>query len=282
MSDRIYSPSQTTDFSRCPTYWSTKRRWEPQPDAWSPERDIGKALHAGLAARWRQFLPGAPKGGLDPLSSASQQLVMDWPPDAPATYSREGALGTIAKLLDAFEKWAPTGMPGAVPVGVEKDYGEAIVDLETEEPDGLVLTDWKYAHNLPGDRVHYRLTPAPRTHQFWHYIWRAGQEYSRIVSRFRVVLLIGAPRILIRHTDFKVEPDALAAWLRGAEAKWAEMARIEPGPSMAIPRMNQTPIYRRQEGCYPFGEKHPCPFLDGCWRLHGDETKYEALYNRRV
>ena len=274
MTDTIFSPSQTQDWSRCPTYWDTKKRWAPLPETWTPERAIGLALHAGVARYWRAQMPGGREGApLDPLQCATGSLKLEWPPDAPLAYSLEGAVRVLERLLEAFEKWVGVEMPGALPVAVERDFGESRVDLVTEEPDGLVVTDWKYKHNLPLDRVLYQLNPVERSHQAWHYIWRVGQEYSRTVSRFRLVLLIGAPRVAVRHTDFTVEPDALAAWLRRAEAKWGEMERM---------RMNQTPIYRREEGCHPYGEKHPCPFLDACWRLHGDERKYETLYNRRT
>lgn len=267
----LFSPSQTTDWSRCPTLWDWKKRWEPVGEMWTPELAIGTALHAGIAQYWRGLLhQGDPRE--TPEHIAASTLAAIWPPDAPVVYSQESAQATISRLLDAFPTWVSTGMV-ALPLAVEKDYGEARVDLITEEAGDLVVTDWKYHANVPADRLHYRTERLSRSHQAWHYIWRVGQDFGRMVSRFRHVLLIGGPRLIIRDYVFTVEPDALAAWLHGAESKWMQMSRMNEGMER---------IYRREEGCYPYGEKYPCPAFDGCWRLHGNESKYDALYHRRA
>lgn len=264
---RIYSPSQTEEWSRCPALWDQRKRWEPLSGTWSPERLIGLGVHAALEKWWGRI------PSVDAAQVARDYVVNLWPADAPDVFSVDGAASRAGKAAATAVKWFETEMAEASPLLIEHSFGESIVDLVTQEGDLLVVNDYKYVHELPGDRVHYRLDAFPRKHQFWHYVWRTGEHYMRPVDLFRGVLIIGGPKMMVKHTTFAPSPEGIAAWHKSAQAKWAMMEAMAGG-TLGIPR--------REEGCSMYGDKYPCPMAEGCWTLNRNEAGYDAIYNRRT
>src|SRR5688572_9697281 len=47
---RIYAPTTTEDWLRCPISRQYKRKWQAPLEGWQPNMLIGSAVHAGLAA----------------------------------------------------------------------------------------------------------------------------------------------------------------------------------------------------------------------------------------
>src|SRR3990167_7474764 len=85
-------PSAVTDWIRCPRLWWLKEQgWEAPPSAWSPERLMGSAVHAGLACYWEQIREPDTKFVLpDPVNLVRREIEQGWPSDAPPEFSREG------------------------------------------------------------------------------------------------------------------------------------------------------------------------------------------------
>ena len=208
------------------------------------------------------------------MDDAIQTVFTEWPDDAPEEFSREGLMTLAISVVQAVIKWIPKGLPYANALLIEHPMdtdGHTTPDLVTEEPGGLVITDWKYSHHVPADKVMYRLEGNERNHQFWHYIWAVGEHFQRPVSLFRKVVIVGMPKIIVKSSEFTPTPEALASWLQGARAKWDQMDRMRSGA---------LPVYRREEGCKPFGERWPCPMYEACWTCHGDEGKMHAFYTK--
>ena len=259
-------PSEVTDWLRCPRLWQYKHveHWQAPGSAWTPERLMGSAVHAGLAAYWRD------KGPIALLTSpetAVRGVFYDqWPPDAPMEFSREGLEAQALKVLDAVLKWIPKGMPDAEPIMVEQTLRAdgCTPDLVTREPIGLVVTDWKYHHHVDPDRVRYRLEGLDRVHQFNDYVWQVGESLGEPVRLMRKVAIIGGPKVMVRAGEFVPTIEGTAQWLKGAQEMWAQMAEMRAEARVA---------YQRPEGCKPFGEKWPCPMWEACWTCYGDREK---------
>ena len=263
-------PSETTDFIRCPRLWHWKHveRWEAPISTWTPERLIGAALHAGIAAYWR----GQPPGGGVLLAFGT-----DWPPDAPPEFSQDALESHTLKVLDKVLAWIAKELPDVRPVMVEEPLGpngHTTPDLVTrEQADILTVTDWKYHHILDADRVRYRLEGIERTHQFLHYCWAVGERLGEPVRQFRKVAIVGGPRILIREATFQPTLSMLEQWLTGARQMWEDMAEMRAGRRVA---------YQREAGCFMYGPKWPCPMYEGCWTCHGNREKMAQFYTRNV
>ena len=266
-------PSETTDFIRCPRLWLYKHveGWEPPASAWTPERLIGTAIHAGVGAYWRG------RGGSTdetPTQALRLALAIGWPLDAPLEFSQEALESHALKVLDKVLTWISKKMLDAEPVMVEQPLGvdgHTTPDLVTREPGGLTVTDWKYTHVLDPDRIRYRIEGIERTHQFLHYVWAVGQEMSAPVSVFRKVVIVGNPRIIIRAGTFTPEPAALEQWLASARQMWEDMTEMRAGRRVA---------YQRESGCFMYGPKWPCPMYEACWTCHGDREKMKMFYTR--
>ena len=266
-------PSETTDFIRCPRLWLYKHveGWEPPASVWTPERLVGSAIHAGIAAYWfnqtDRIVPMPP-----PAECLTNVLHQGWPPDAPLEFSQEALESHALKVLDKVLTWIGKEMPDAEPLMVEQPLGvdgHTTPDLVTREPGGLIVTDWKYTHVLDSDRIRYRLEGLERTHQFLHYAWAVGQEMSAPVSVFRKVVIVGNPRIVIRAGTFTPEPAALEQWLVSARQMWEDMTEMRAGRKVA---------YQREAGCFMYGPKWPCPMYEACWTCHGDREKMKMFY----
>lgn len=274
---KVWSPSQTADWSRCPRFWDFGRRWERfSGGQWTPERVVGDALHAGIAAYLRATVEGdtAPSW----TETAITQLRADWPTDAPTEFAIEGSERVIERVLGKWVKWyteefAPTvdkivavewSLPGA------GGYPEAQADAIFMRGALLHIVDWKYHANLKREYVHYRVDETERMHAMWHYSWRVSQHFGRHVGSFSKVMLVGAPATFVKDASAEVTPEALLKWEEGAWSMWR---------SMDLMRSGAQPIHPRWEACGLYGG---CPFYDGCWRLAADETKFDTLYKRKV
>jgi hypothetical protein len=262
-------PSEVTDWLRCPQLHQYKHveQWQPPASTWSPERLIGSAIHAGLAAFWRptEHLGGNPQ-------ALREVFQAGWPEDAPLEFSREGTEAHALKVLDAVYRWIVRELPDAEPLLIEHTLRAdgCTPDLVTREPIGLVVTDWKYHHNVPSDRIHYRLEGLDRTHQFQDYIWQVGEYLHEPVRLFRKVAMIGGPRITVKAGEFMPTLEGTAQWLRGAQEVWQQMGEMKAGTRA---------VYQRSEtGCKPFGAKWPCPMWEACWTCYGDREKMAQFY----
>lgn len=262
-------PSEVTDWLRCPQLWQYKHveGWQPPAVSWTPERLIGTAVHAGLAAHWQQ---------VHAKDALAETLTDGWPNHAPTEYDLDVYLALGYQVLEKTLTWIRQEMADAKPLMIEQSLGEdghTTPDLVTRESAGLVVTDWKYHHHVPADRLHYRLEGIDRVHQFWHYIWAVGEYLHEPVKVFRKVAIIGSPKILVRKAEFSPTSEGLAQWVYGAEVIWNEMKGMREYPEF---------MYQRVDGCFPFGEKWPCPMFEACWTCYGDREKMRQFYTKET
>src|SRR3972149_2760518 len=255
-----YRPTSVERWSRCPTLWylSEVEGWQKVGGEWTSHMLIGSTIHAWIAGYWRRILdgPDAP----DPEMNALDFLCEGWPLDQPGL---DAAKEHVRKVAEAVMKWISKGMPDAIPLIVEQSLGadgHTTPDLVTREPGGIVITDWKYSAHVAPENIHYRLDGADRSHQFAHYAWAVNEYLKEYVKEsvrlIRKVVIVGGPRIIVKAVEVMVDEHAQAEWLRQAKVKWQEMGDMTRMPEL---------VYRREEGCKPFGDKYPCEMYDACW-----------------
>jgi len=231
---------------------------------------MGTAVHAGLAAGW--------KWGEVPRRAVEAAFAGGWPEDAPAEHDRNALEAQALRVLGAVTEWCAREMPDAEPLMVEEALGtdgHTTPDLVTREGGQLVITDWKYSHHVPADRIHYRLEGPERVHQFWHYVWAVGEHLKEPVALFRKVVIVGGPKIVVKDATFRPTPEGLAQWLAGAKNIWSDMeagrVAVEEGECFT---------WQNPNGCKPYGDKWPCSYWDACWTCYGDRKKMENFYGR--
>lgn len=248
--------------------WDLGRRWEKfGGDEWTPNRLVGDSIHTGAATWFRS--PATVDRESIAENAAVNFLTKGWPADAPIEFAIEAQTKTIQRCLKAlWKKIADWGEYKVV--GVEKSFGESIVDLiilhdEHGPEPWLRAVDWKFHDFLKPEHVHYRVEDTEITHQFWHYAWRVQNHYGRPVRLFTKVMVIGAPSVRVTPVDMEVSQPLLDKWEEGAWAQWSVMDAMRSGT---------LPLFPRYEGCKMYGG---CAFYDGCHRHAADESTFPAL-----
>ena len=261
-------PTEVQLWSRCPQLWQFRMEgWERPLARWTPERLLGTAIHAGMACWARRPMDG-PDEPREPEMVAEETLLEGWPegitdPD-PAAFQEHAR-----RCVTAGVAWAEQSLRGASILSVERslgDDGHTTPDLVTREHGRLVVTDYKTSFHLPIDRLSYRLDGIERDHQFRHYVWALSEDLGEPVLLVRKVVIAATPKIFVRDRVVELTPESQVAWLQQAREKWI--------------LMNQGPIHRREEGCLPFGDKHPCDYYEACWTCHGDREQITKFYVR--
>jgi hypothetical protein len=255
-------------------YWYRKHveDWQAPDEAWTPWQLMGSAVHAGLAMYWKERLRKQAFGV--PSNAVIDMFTHGWPQNAPPEFSHDGLESLALKVLDAVLKWIAKNMPDAEPVMVEHPLGpdgHTTPDLVTREAGQLVVTDWKTSWNLDADRMRYRLEGIERDHQFLHYSWAVSEHLREPVTLFRKVVIVGSPRIIVRDAVFRPDPRAIEYWLRSARQMWESMDRMRRGDEVA---------WLNPNGCFQYGVKYPCPYLDACWTCHGDAEQMKNFLVR--
>ena len=251
-------------------YLTEVEGWERPAHAWTPERCLGTAIHAGIAAYWRATTSWGQR--IDPITESTRALEECW---EETVEGLEIQTLRVKKTVKAVIRWIEKEMPSAQPMMIEKSLGfdgHTTPDLVTKEEGNIVISDWKYSHYLPADRMAYRLEGAARNHQFLHYVWAVEDYLKQPVYMFRKVVIAGGPQILIKQENWYPQPEEIKAWLAQS---------CEKSHQMGLMRTDPTLVYRREEGCKPFGEKWPCEMFDACWTCHGDRKMMEQFYLRK-
>ena len=98
-------PSETTTFIRCPRLWWYREvgKWEPPASAWSPERLVGTAIHAGVASYWAY--KKVTHTILMAIDDCKWAFSKGWPPNAPLGFSRDALESHALKVLDKVLAW---------------------------------------------------------------------------------------------------------------------------------------------------------------------------------
>ena len=261
---KVYSPSQTENFIRCPRMWDLGKRWT-QIEVWTPERALGKAIDAGVLA----FLKSK-----DPEYAtllASEELESEWTHE-PYEMSLDAGQAHVKKVLKNTLRKLPDLVPTEVHA-LHPRLGE-----ENCEPDVIFLNaygqmdiiDIKYTHTIQPQYVSSRLRQMEPSGQLRHYAWRAMEEYRPLsVSRVGIALITGLPKADVHVSWWDLDHRLLSVWLSGRESVWRQMELVERGIMQP---------WDSDGNCFKYGEAHACPFYTAHFRLGLDESLFANHY----
>lgn len=261
---RVYSPSATEDFNRCPIYAHLKKRWQPRTIEWEPALTLGKAVQVGINV----YLTEGERDGVEDVVNEHVRSTI-------AADFTEGGKYT----LDGLTKLALRGVNAVLDANLFTDHDILMVDetLGASQPDvvsrhrltkELWVHDFKVSQSVRDDYRAKRLEEYDTKHQFWHYAWEGERAFGEPVAYVRPILVILTPKAQALWLDIRVEPKRLAFWLRGAEELWSRMER-----SKDVRLEDLTPNW---DNCY--GKYGKCPFLDACHVFHLDMQKASIYY----
>lgn len=255
-----FSPTQTEKYLVCPTLWDLSKRWKVRAE-WTPGMALGSAVHAGLAAHFRNVQGGANRE--DPLNAAQESLVADYP--GSDTWTLEGLGQTVEKCLKKAQA-SHVVFSGDQIEGVELWLNGARVDLLHRTSHGLVVTDHKFVSRLEKKYLSDRLREADISPQLWDYVSRVEEEYHEAPTYFQTHLVVAAPVPFTEVHATIVTPERLAQWRKGIQPVWDRMAKGEVSHNWRV--------------CYNKGLHYgqPCPMLRLCHDLNGDESLASGLY----
>ena len=267
LDSKVWSPSQTVDFLRCPQLWQYKQRWEDRAgNAWTPARVMGTAVDGGLTTLYASIRGGiewrlaVPEGA----DTVAHTLHLHWPLDASPEHEPEAAKRIALRAYHRVveERFAE----GHAILGTQISWGESIADMVTLTPeDELVIWDWKFSYELRPEWFRARLEDARLTWPFYHYAWRAQQSTGKRVRKAVKVVISGTPRAEVKTADVDMDKVVLDNWLRSAASAWRTMTHMRDGGQKPFMNWN---------GCKLFGG---CYFFTACHSLGGDEDRFEAL-----
>lgn len=283
---KVYSPSQTAKFCKCPILREFEREGWIQKEVSS--RDYAAALGSAFAAGVGVYNSLAKNRALtepvitlrtclDVATSVLKQRVHDWEKLGLtfSTGSEQNGLNDIYPRLEKAIKGylAKPQLPkGWEIVSVEEDLGEeaghARPDLIIRDEMGLAVLDYKYRTRLPAEYRVKTLQEFAHTTQMMHYAHFVGQHYQEPISRFYIGLAVGEPRFLFDLVPYPVHEETLKVWYQTTQPVWKLMEETDAGerpPSMAAEhsdRFGRCPMYK---ACF---ESHFDPYLMARDYLH--------------
>ncbi len=271
---RVYSPSQTTSWLRCPL----KRALEQQ--GWRQnhisKRDIGailgQAFGAGVEHHYKrecgivspsQLAMAATQSGINNLI----RLGCSWLPGDDTQATTLPALA--AKAVDKYiahdplpPTWTILDIQRTLP-----DHGNCRIDLGVRSHTGqLGVLDFKFKRNLKAEYRTRELEDYRESWQFKHYAWAYGEAMGEPVQFYGVILTCLEPRFEVIFDPVPVDPEMLTRWLTGARRVWAQMEKEDAGEAEPWEAASHRDQYGR------------CEFFNACFlhRLHPHlmETEY--------
>ena len=126
------SPTSTTDWQKCPLYYSLKREWAQRGGLWTPNKLLGSAIGDGLSELYR--------GGSDPEEVVRRVLAEGFVPND------DWDLAGLTKLaLRGYSRAASDMLHlGGDVLKVDDPLpSRARPDLVQKTHDGIVVTDTK-------------------------------------------------------------------------------------------------------------------------------------------
>jgi hypothetical protein len=249
---KVFSPTSTERFMRCPRLYDRNKRWGKWEG--TQAQNLGKAVHAGILAKYQ----GVERTPLDPV--IWEAIGGDLPIDAAQKIVDKGVAKALALGLkgEVVHQEEPLGSEGCIP------------DLVLRDSRGLRVIDWKFTETTSDWVIQKRLNEAETSWQLKHYAWRVSQLHPGELVYEAGIVLIVASKSKAYWSPAEFTPALIADFDRVARQKWWEMEQ-------AI-ESNVFPAHFGPS-CTAFGG---CPLYDGCYRdPAGDESKYHNLYERR-
>lgn len=255
----VFSPSETELWLRCPMLhrYQHSRKLVARAEEWQPHRLLGNAIHAALAKHY----VGEPEG--EQLEAASLTLEQEFVEQD--EWTKEGLYELITKGLKVARQTPLLG-PGDKVVAAEKLFLRGKSDLIFRTPGG-VLGVWDHKVKLELDS-RYRdktLKEFSTGWQFRHYAWSSSEHYGYtgdIIGGIHLIQL--TPRPKAYQHEIPLTRTQILQWLESAKRVWRQMADNKPW-------MNTLSCERPWR----------CAFHEACHDLAGDETRFDALYERR-
>jgi hypothetical protein len=296
---KVYSPSQTAKFYKCPILREFEREGWTTREVTSRDyaAAIGQAFAAGVGI-YNSLLKNSAVPSdvaslhatvLDVATSVLKARIQGWEKLGLtfATGSEQNGLNTIYPRLEKAIKGylAKPQLPkGWQIVSVEEDLGEeaghARPDLIIRDEMGLSVLDYKYRTRLPSEYRVKTLQEFAHTTQMMHYAYFVGQRYNEPITRYYIGLAVGEPRFLFDLVPYPVHEETLKVWYQTTSPIWKLMEETDNGerlPSMAAEhsdRFGRCPMYK---ACF---EHHFDPYLMARDYLHVP-TKLKELEEMR-
>lgn len=292
MSSKVYSPSQTAGWMRCPMKRALEKEgWRGKFVATGHLAAIvGNAVAAGLGVynNYRQTLERQGRE-VSTLTDSEKSHVAS---------SCLGVAHTVAKMkMDETEKLGFTVAMSAngyimtmdqrtdetisryiksdpIPSGwriveaecdLGPERGNARPDLVVRNEFGLCVVDYKTVSEKKPQYWQKNLDAYRYSHQMFHYVWGVGDKFQEEVTRYYICALVTKP-YYAELAPFQTTPESVQLWYQASQAAWATMQREDEGlqaPFMAATHEDK------------FG---PCPFQKACFDHLYDEQAMRADY----
>lgn len=229
---KVYSPSSTTTFQRCPQLWVHQRTWQPKAlgnPACAAAVGIGisygmELIFQGVelsttleeaANRARAFIDDRIEAGgyLLPAQEKTYELIPKRVEKALRRFWKESPLPT---------DWQDFRTELTFP-----DHGNCRVDLLHNSALGPCITDFKTKVAAADYIVDSFMFDAETSWQMYHYIW-AAREMGIHVESFSIVLIVIEP-FHVYLDQWVVDEDHLKQWLLDARRWWQLMEFTENG-----------------------------------------------------
>ncbi len=294
MANKVYSPSSTTTWMRCPMMRALSREgWQPKMLAkkdWSALLGQGFAAGVGiynnLRQEWERGGAQAPQRDaatradlIRACSDAAVKIVQQKTEDMLAAGLNAGdddqgyqdkLEARIRKALASYITADPIPDSWRI-VEAEKDFGEdygnARADLVARDTNGgLVIVDYKSKLTLAAQYRNKTIQEYANSHQMFHYAWSGEETYSEPISTYYIGLAVLEPRWAFDLIAFPVSPESLGVWLQSARVVWGNIEREEAGQVVPWLSANHSDN---------FGQ---CPYYKACFVHHYDPSLMAADY----
>ncbi len=271
---RVYSPTTTEKWLRCPAFRAYDSRLHALDNDWSPAMLLGSAIGAGLAYYY------ASVQGRESRVSTIPHLVRDTVTVGHATLDG-GYIPNDDWSLDALRKLVEKGLAKALTLDVLEGglakvagteipvYDECRLDLLTSTPTGMTVTDWKVKFNLEKKWEDKTLREYDNSWQLLHYAWRVSEHYQCPVNT-QIGMIVLQPTVRAVLYPVPTPPERIANWLQSAKTVWAQMGREERGEAV--------PFMRHNDACWRYGQ---CNFYALCHTFGGDIEAASMFYEPR-
>lgn len=239
---------------------------------YTPNMDIGTAIHTGLAYRYDVSDDKLrPQGNTTPLDIALHSMESNY--QEGGEYTLEACLALVEKGLTVALKTDLVG-DGKV-LGVELVFPHMRMDLVHEDIHrDVVITDHKITLKLEKSKLAWRVNDYDPSWQLLQYAWGVRKYLKKTPARAQAFLIAITPKpfthlhsILItdkRLDDF--EKSAMMHWsgMRAHEELFNEFGELAP--------MNT-------RSCHAYGSK--CPQYEICHIFNGDLKMAAPFYNKK-
>lgn len=255
------------EYQRCPRLWDLSRRWvgprhEPGTEPFFNHfTAIGTAVAEGLKV--------ARLGKSDDLveAAARSSLAARYRPNKEWTLN-----GLMTHVRRGIELGRNSNL-GCELITVEKKYGHCIPDwVGRDETGALKVGDDKTSFRLEQKYRQSKIDDYLWGNQLWQGAAEVAAYLGEPVKSIAVNLIVLSPEADAECISIDVLPEIMEYWLNGVSDDWMDMKLIKSGQLVPTPRFS---------ACRDrFGSR--CKFWSLCHNLGGDESRAEALYERRT